>query len=512
MPVICVASHHARLRDLLNDREFERLRNRAGFLVELRLDQYTDMSAGTLQEAMNNFAPACVATCRHPEEGGKLTHFSDAERVHFLCRAAESGAQYVDIEGRTPAPDFVKCGAKVIRSYHDFEKVPPPGFLKAKWDELAAQGADVVKIAVMPRTIHDTLPLLDVYAHAQKCGVPTLLLAMGEAGLWTRVLAGKLGAPFTFARASGAPGTAPGQPVWSELSELYNYANIARETPVYAVIGNPVAHSLSPLMHNSALRAAQLPGVYLPLKVEGDPLPVLRAFERLELRGVSVTIPHKEALSALCSEIDPVATKIGAINTLLLRKSSAEGTPPQSPGGWFATNTDAPAAAGSLAAMAGDLRGKRIAILGAGGAARAVAFGVKELGAEIFVLNRTRARAEALANDCGGRAIDVTELAALKIDIVVNTTSLGMHPNVDSSPLEKDQIPQGGVVFDTVYNPLRTKLLNMAEERGCRVLDGLEMFVGQGVRQFELFTGAKAPQGIMRETVAKELAARQSRQ
>jgi len=505
MPDICVASHHSRIRDLLADAEFRALANKPGFLVELRLDQYTDLCPASEQEALNVFAPNCVVTCRHPEEGGGNTYYTDVERVNFLRRAAESGAKFVDVEGRTSLTNFDKCGAKAIRSFHDFHRVPPLQELKAKWDELAGSGpgggADVVKIAVMPQTIHDTLPLFDLLEYGQSKRVPTMILAMGEVGLWTRVLAGKFGSPFTFGRGEGAPGTAPGQPTWRELDELYRFQEIGADWPVYAVIGNPIGHSLSPLMHNTGLKAAGLKGVYLPLKIEGPPEPVLNTLVRAGLQGVSITIPHKEAVMRIEMEKDPVARQVGAVNTLARR---TERKPL-----WYGMNTDAVAAADSLVAVSGSLDGKNVAILGAGGAARAVAFGVKQRGARVFIVNRTPERAESLAREVGGAPMSIAKLVELKPDVIVNTTPLGMHPNTDASPLEKAQIPQGSIVFDTVYNPLRTKLLQLAEERGCRTIGGLEMFVGQGVRQFELWTKATAPREVMHDCVLKALRERQ---
>jgi len=499
MPDICVASHHKRIRDLLDDAEFRALANKPGFLIELRLDQYTDLGPGAEQDALNVFAPNCVVTCRHPDEGGGNTHYNDVERVNFLRRAADCGAKFVDVEGRTALTNFDKCGAKVIRSFHDFQRVPPLHELKAKWDELAGLGADVVKIAVMPQTIHDTLPLVDLLEYAQKKAIPTMVLAMGEVGLWTRVLAGKFGSPFTFGRGEGAPGTAPGQPTWRELHDLYRFNEIAADWPVYAVIGNPIAHSLSPLMHNTGLKTAGLKGVYLPLKIEGAPEPVLTTLIRVGLKGASVTIPHKEAVMRIEMEKESVARLTGAVNTLHRRTDNS----------WFGMNSDAIAAADSLVAVSGSLDGKNVAILGAGGAARAVAFGVKQRGARVFIVNRTPERAEALAREVGGAPLSLANLTDFKPDVIVNTTPLGMHPNVDSTPLEKDQIPQGSIVFDTVYNPLRTKLLRLAEERGCKTIGGLEMFVGQGVRQFELWTNATAPRDVMHACVLKELRERQ---
>ena len=240
-------------------------------------------------------------------------------------------------------------------------------------------------------------------------------------------------------------------------------------------------------------------GVYVPFKVLDDPIGFVEYSTNVCLRGLSITIPHKEAAWDKIAELDALAKNIGAVNTLTLRD-----------GKWYATNTDAMAAADALESAAGSLKGKRVAILGAGGAAKAVAFGVKERGAEIFLVNRTRERAEALAKHCGGAVLAVSDLRSAKIDAIVNTTPLGMHPNVDASPLEKDQIPEGSIVFDTVYNPLRTKLLNLAAQRGCKTVEGWTMFIGQGVRQFELWTGAKAPRAAMENAVLDELKRRQS--
>jgi len=523
-PQICVATHHSSIEALLSDAEFLSLANRDGFLVELRLDFFDDLTEASLDRALNTFAPNALVTFRHPLEGGKRPNATDAERLAFLQRAADRGVAYIDIEARTPRDGFDKRSAKLILSYHDFEKAPKheEEYLKILNPMRHQPDVDVVKIAVMPATINDTIPALYGYGYCNNDADPdpfsTLILCMGEAGLWTRVLAGFFGAPFTFARGEGAPGTAPGQPTWRELRDIYRFHQITSKWQIYGVIGNPIGHSLSPLMHNAAFEELQLSCVYLPFKVEGDPQRFMHEFVVL-LDGVSVTIPHKESILKCCvikqalpagmltvEQVDEATRTIGAANTLKRNLGKVSEFP-----SWSGSNTDAPAAADCLESGLGTLQDKHVLIIGAGGAARAVAVGVKERGARVSVLNRTRERAETLARETGATAVSFDDLPTLKLDAIVNTTPLGMVPNVDTSPLEENQIPNGGLVFDTVYNPLRTKLLEMAERRGCKTIEGIEMFIGQGVRQFELWTGQKAPRETMHRVVLEALKKRQAK-
>jgi 3-dehydroquinate dehydratase/shikimate dehydrogenase len=497
---ICLASHHASIADLLNDAEFRGLAGRDGFLIELRLDFYSDLNRENLDRALAVFAPACVVTCRHPDEGGKNAKFSDEQRLAFLQHAADAGVRYVDIEARTPRKNFRKGRAQLILSYHDFNRVPEQPALDVHWVAMSSDtDADVVKIVATPQTMLDGARLLNVMIQARESGRSAIVLGMGEFGFWTRVCGPLFNAPLTYARGEGAAGTAPGQLTWRQLEELYRFRQIRPDWPVYGVIGNPIGHSLSPLLHNTAFRELNLDGLYLPFKVDGDPVEFVRAFAPLGIRGLSVTIPHKETVGTVCADIDPIARAIGAVNTLVLRPD----------GSWFAANTDAFAAAKALEQASGTLQGKRVLILGAGGAARAVAFGVRELGATVLVANRTHERAVALARASNAQAVPMNQLATKNVDAIVNTTPLGMHPNTDSSPLEKDQIPQGSIVFDTVYNPLRTRLLNSATERGCKTVEGWVMFVGQGLRQFELWTGRSAPRERLEKVILNELKARQ---
>ena len=487
MAEICVSSHHTSIVQLLEDAEFRGLANRPGFLIELRLDSYTDLSVANFDRALKVFGPSVAVTYRHPLEGGRNPHVMDNERVGFLLHAARSGVRYVDIEARSLPRKFDQGSSKLILSFHSFAGVPDLGQLLRQWQSMRDTGADIVKIACLPQMVEDSVPLLRLLIQTRASGSSVIVLGMGEAGFWTRIAGPLFDSPLTYARGINAPGTAPGQPSWRDLEELYRYRQIRPGWPVYGVIGNPVAHSLSPLLHNTALRELKLDGVYIPFKVEGDPVTFIKDFEPIGLKGVSVTIPHKETITALCTELDPVGRAIGAINTLIL----------QPDGTWHGVNTDVGAAMDSLESVAGSLAGRKALVLGAGGAGKAVAHGAKMRGAQVFLFDQARERAEALAGALGATALTASDLAALKADVIVNASPVGMHPNVENSPLQKEEIPEGGVVFDVVYNPLRTRLLRLAEERGCKTLSGLPMFIRQGLRQFELWTGKQVPYGVI---------------
>jgi 3-dehydroquinate dehydratase/shikimate dehydrogenase len=521
MSRICVSSHHRGLGELLRDAEFAELARREDMLIELRLDQYADLSVQGLTSAIQRFGPgALVVTFRSADEGGRSPAATDAQRLHYLSVATSFRAAYVDIElstlqrngdawrellstRRDEAPQFVV-------SFHDLAGTPPLDKLRAIRRAAEEAGADVVKTATGAQTVHQTRPVLDLLCEAG-WRRPLLALAMGEAGFWTRVMGPllPLAAPFTFARGQAAPGTALGQPTWRELAELYRFPQLRPGDPVYAVIGNPIAHSLSPLMHNAALAQLGLRGVYVPFRVEQDPAGFVGEMApKLGLRGISVTIPHKESVLAACAERDDLVRQIGAANTLTRRGTDAQPL-------WHATNTDAQAAAGCLEDALGGpgaLRGRRVLILGAGGAARGIAFGLKAHQAQVLIWNRTPGRAGILAQEVGGRSVQREEIPRPELGVaaVVNTTPLGMYPKTGDSPLEADELPRGCLVFDTVYNPLRTRLLRMAQERGLRTLEGVAMFVRQGVAQFELFTGRPAPSELMEKVVRAELARREA--
>ncbi len=263
-------------------------------------------------------------------------------------------------------------------------------------------------------------------------------------------------------------------------------------TAVFGVIGHPIGHSLSPLMHNTALTAARIDGVYLAFDVT-DLAGAMAGVRALSIRGLSVTIPHKTAAIAHLDALDPMAEWIGAVNTIDNRDGRLTGY-----------NTDA---AGAMAALSGivDVDGAGAAVLGAGGAARAIGFAIREAGGRVTILNRSRKKGERLAADIGASFRPLADFGGGDYGVVVNTTPVGMHPNTNEIPVPETELQEGMVVMDIVYNPLRTTLLTAAERRGCQAIDGLAMFVRQGAAQFELWTGTPAPVDRMTRTVRATL-------
>ena len=267
-------------------------------------------------------------------------------------------------------------------------------------------------------------------------------------------------------------------------------------TKVYGIMGKPVSHSLSPAMHNAAFQALGLNKVYVPFEVTDIPR-ALDGFRAIGVGGVSVTIPHKEAVMEYLDDIDPVARKIGAVNTLLIENTRIRGY-----------NTDWIGANKALSAII-DLPGATILVLGAGGSARAIGFGLIEKGATVILANRTPARGRALAGDLNCRYCPIEEIHALKIDALVNATSAGMAPDVDATPVHKDILKNIPAVMDIVYSPLETRLLREAKQAGCNTVGGIQMLLFQGVSQFEIWTGLKAPVEVMKESLFHCLQAKQ---
>ena len=439
-----------------------------------------------------------IVTVRPQREGG---HFqgSEDERLDLLARAAPFAPAYLDVELDTP-PGRRPRGRSIL-SHHNFESCP------ANLDEIAsrldASDAAVSKVAFAAAGPEDALRAFDVIRASDK---PALALAMGEAGIISRLLAKKFGAFGTFAALAHGAESAPGQPTVEELKSLYRWDAIGPATQVFGVIGCPVGHSMSPAIHNAAFAAADMDGVYVPLLIQPGADNFNRFMDALlerawmDWRGLSVTIPHKEHALAYvgAATCDELAVRIGAVNTITIGPD----------GQLRGDNTDYAAAIDALCGAMGiareDLAGRTVAVLGAGGAGRAIVAALAHYGAETTIYNRTVSRGEQLAEEFGCRAAGRDALATLDAEVVINCTPIGMHPNTDASPL--DAIPScAHVVFDTIYNPVETLLLRRAADAGCTIVTGVDMFVNQAVAQFEIWTGAPAPRDVMRGVVVRKL-------
>lgn len=521
-------------------------------MIELRLDFLAEWdvdSVRSLAARARVFDGEVIATCRLAEEGGQWDG-EEAQRLR-LIEAAAVGADYVDIEyeawrrsaqvrERIDAIRLDDGGAgrpRLILSKHDFERTPAD--LDSILDAIAQEPCDVVKIACKAETIVDSLRMLEALRNSSGKRA-TIALSMGETGVLTRVLAKKFGGLLTFASLGIGKESAPGQLTLENMRTLYRWHSLSPETEVYGVIGCPVAHSMSPAIHNAAFDKLVYDGIYLPMRVEPD-FESFRAFVDgclsrpwFGLRGCSVTIPHKENLLRYVEqrggEIEPLANRIGVANTLCIgSQSCGTGVPPvnshrrdagateeQGAGGapvphrLSACNTDYRGAMDALCdgmgIRADELGGKSVAVLGAGGVARAIVAGLRDCGCRVTIYNRTHAKAEALAEEFGATALPVDQRTRHGADAVVNCTSIGMWPETDGTPLPAEGLANKPAVFDTVYNPVETRLLREAREQDCATIDGASMFVNQAIAQFERWTDRQAPVDVMREVVLARLA------
>jgi 3-dehydroquinate dehydratase / shikimate dehydrogenase len=449
-------------------------------LVELRLDTVSDPSvAGALADRR---LPV-ILTCRAAWEGGQFKG-SEEERRRILQEALASDADYVDIEWRAHFTDLLSQaeGRRVVLSMHDFSGVP--GDLTERAQAMRSTGAEVIKLAVTTSRLSDCLPLLDLGAQIGRRG--TVLVGMGPCGLATRVLAAQFGSVWTYAGNERQVG----QITPAEL-DGYRFRAVTDTTQVYGLVGSPIAHSVSPAMHNASFAANQLDAVYLPLPA-ADADDFVTFAKAIDLRGASVTIPFKVSLFDRMDEVYPVARRIGAINTIRVID-----------GRWVGGNTDA---SGFLTPLKDrvPLRGTRVAVLGAGGSARAVAAALAASQAHVTVYARNPARAQEIATtaSCAAAALPPEPDSW---DLLVNCTPVGMHPHVDETPLDASLLT-GRYVYDLVYNPTNTRLLREARAAGCQTIGGLEMLVAQAAEQFEWWTGRKPVVGIMREAALKRLA------
>lgn len=465
-------------------------------LVELRVDWIRRRP--DIGRLLKDRPTPVVVTCRRKEDRGLWVGDEDQRRT-VLREAIIGGAEYVDIE-EDIAKSIPRYGStKRIVSYHNFDETPLE--LYDIYERMTQCDPDIIKIVTMANSPSDNVRVLEM---AEAAKLPTVAFCMGEFGIPSRILCARVGAPFTYAGFSREREMAPGQLTFAEVRNLYRFNKITKDTRVFGVIGDPIAHSKSPLLHNAAFRKIGFDGVYLPLRIPSESLTVsLKEFEKLGFEGFSVTIPHKEDVLDFADVPDVQADLIGAANTLY--KSSDE---------WLATNTDYDAIIETIveAMLAAKLeqptlKDKRVVILGAGGVARAAVCAMQQQGATVLVTNRTKNRAKALAEEMGCLTTPWENRGAEHCDVLINCTSVGMHPNVDESPYEQHWLSESMMVFDTVYTPENTLLLKHARQRGCTTASGIEMFVRQAARQFRLFTGQEPPVEYMMETLRKSLSA-----
>jgi 3-dehydroquinate dehydratase/shikimate dehydrogenase len=471
--------------------EHQALAQRGAELVELRLDWIA--RSPRVGELLKDRPTATVVTCRLPADGGRFRGTEETRQM-LLRQAIGSNVEYVDLEEELASkiPRFGKT--KRIISYHNLDETPQN--LQEIHDRLSRHDPDVVKLATMANSPLDNVRMLKLVAEAK---VPTVGFCMGEYGVLSRILCGKFGAPFSYCTFSKERVMAPGQLAFDEMKKLYRFDDINRDTAVYGVLGDPIGHSWSPLLHNSAFRRMKMNAVYLPIRVPSEIFEAtLQAFESLGIRGYSVTIPHKAAALRFAPQADEASRQIGAANTLFKDDG----------GRWHAANTDYDAALESLqlglqAKGDASLSGKRVLILGAGGVARAIGLGASRAGAVLMLTNRSKERGAKLADELGCQFVTWANRGSVQADVLINCTPIGMSPNMNESPYEQYWFRDNTVVFDTIYNPENTLFLKEAREHECHVVSGVEMFVRQAAAQFKYFTGKEASLDDFRTTLRR---------
>jgi 3-dehydroquinate dehydratase/shikimate dehydrogenase len=492
LPRICVALGLPNVPTLIAHarREAEAGEN----FLEFRLD-YLDQpfkGAEAIRCFLEEFPETIVlATCRRHQNHGKFNG-SIEEQLAVLEAAVSSGAQAIDIEIESAEPAQERLHefrgrALLIVSYHNFEATPP---IDTVLTRVLRIPADAFKIVTTARKPSDNVRVLAAARAFPKHRM--IVLAMGELGFPTRVLSPVFGGMYSYAAPIFAEGTAAGQVSARSLRHLYRVDKLGKSAKVYGVIADPIRHSISPAVHNRGFHARRIDAVYLPFLVSPA---LLRDFfllaERLPLAGFSVTIPHKQKIIRYLDVVDPLARRIGAVNTVW-RKA----------GKWRGANTDAAGVTGPLARLL-RLQKSSVLIVGNGGAARGAAFALSDAGAKIALVGRNPDRVRALAKVCGAEPLMREQLKTRRFDAVVHATPLGMFPHVDECFF--NGVVPADVVFDMVYNPLETALLRKAREQGKTVIPGLEMFIEQAVRQFEIWTGESAPRAAMQKAAMEAL-------
>jgi 3-dehydroquinate dehydratase/shikimate dehydrogenase len=469
-----------RLDWLANDREIDR------FLARL--------AARRSRSAVRARA-TIIATCRRLEAGGRYRGTIAKQLVH-LAEALRAGCQWYDLEiesaSRCPREllDVLLGEGRQIVSAHFFRRSLRN--FKRVASDLARTQPDAIKIAAQCESLREARRVLAVApGRSDSIAVP-----MGDVALPMRILALREGSALAYAPVENA--TAPGQISLGDMKNLYRADRIGGRTAVYGVIGNPIGHSLSPQLQNAGFQARGIDAVYLPFLVR-DLKDFRTSIIALRLKGFSVTLPHKEAIVRYLDDCDELAVSIGAVNTVSVRAK----------GKLYGYNTDY---VGVLRALERriPLRGSRVLIFGAGGVARAIAFALSRAGASVCICARRPVQAAALARVTGAEAIARKHLRSEFFDAIVNATPVGMHPATDRSPIEAREL-NCLLVFDTIYRPRVTKLMQLAARRGIETVSGVEMFVAQGTAQWDIWTGQRAPENAMRAAVIAALEREETR-
>ncbi len=462
-----------------------------GDLAEIRVDLADDLN---LLDICNNFdIKRVIVTNRKKDEGGKFEG-SEKDRISPLIDAIKLGFGFVDIEASSndlfqelifKKREF-SSKTNIIRSYHLFDKTP--NNLKEMALKMKEANSDIIKVVTYANDITDNLKIKDLLSSLSNNNKKIISFLMGEKGEISRILCNSWGSYTTYAPLKRAGKTAPGQIPIEILNDVYRANSIKNDFEIYGLIGNPVKESIGYYVHNKLLSYHNLDAIYLNFLVD-DLGRFLDSFKD-QFKGLCITMPFKEKIMPYLDKIDPMATKIGAVNTI---KKTNEGI--------FGTNTDWIGAVYSIEKVS-SIKGKKVLILGAGGTGKAIAFGIANRKGETIISNRNEKKALELSKKVDADVVSWSDRNNIDFDILVNATKVGMVPHNDSCPMEESFFSKDLsdiTVFDAVYSPINTKLLSMSKERGAKIANGLDMYIGQAMAQFELWTGIKPAHEKMEE-------------
>ncbi len=457
-------------------------------LIELRIDFIKDINEKKLEQILKAKTKQIIVTCRPITFKG-----NEKKRIELLRKAIDLNADFVDIEFKSESvEDLIKNRkqTKIIVSHHDFEKTPNLNNLEEIYKKISSFNPDLIKIVTMANSINDCFTIFELLKGRNNL----ITLCMGIRGHISRVLAPKFGSLVTYAALNKE--SAPGQISIEEMESTYNISKINKDTTLLGVIGEHAEKSKSKFMHNTNFKDLGLNFVYVPLKVRKTELKEFMAnFRKFEFKGGAVTVPHKQEIVNQIKELDETAKKIGATNTLVEDNNKITGF-----------NTDFVGGVDALKEKT-ELRNKKVLVIGAGGGARAVVFGLKQEDAKITITNRTHEKAVKLAQEFEVNHDKIENMKNLieNNDIILNTTSVGMNPNVNESVIKKEDLIEGKLVMDIVYTPIETKLVKIAKEKNCQVITGERMLIYQAIGQFKKWTGIKPKFKLMEKALLDNL-------
>jgi 3-dehydroquinate dehydratase/shikimate dehydrogenase len=491
LPKICIALGFPEVNALLAHATQEAESGET--FLEFRLDYLPHPMDGVkaIRHFLESHPEVCLlATCRRHQNQGRFNG-SIEEQLRILEAAVDAGARAVDVE--IESAENARSGLENLRnrctlivSFHNFTGTPALDPILRRMMKVPAGGYKLVTTARKPSDNYRVLSL------GRATRTPLVMLAMSEMGLATRVLSTVFGGLYTYAAPNTAEGTASGQISARLLRNLYRVEKFTRTGKIYGVIADPIRHTISPAVHNRAFQSRRMDAVYLPFLVHP---PQLKDFftmaSNLPVAGFSVTIPHKQRVLRYLDVVDPLARRIGAVNTVW-RKA----------GRWRGTNTDIEGVLVPLKKRL-SLARSSVLVIGNGGAARSASFALADAGARVSLVGRNPDRVRALAKTCDARPILREQLHSMHFDALVHCTPIGMYPHTEECFFD-GKIP-ADIVFDMVYNPLETVLIRRAKAEGKEVVPGMQMFVEQAAHQFVTWTGEPAPRTVMEKAALEAL-------